>query len=348
MASLSTPVTLRVELQQQIPQAEISQNPIRVRLTHVPASVMEVQQVLQNELTQRLAASNGMEQLSVELDMTIEIYDQTQQQFVPFETLTQLGRNSRLSVSFADADALFPDHACLALPSRMYGFSIAADETFMINGREVKIREVGNSGKGTGLTTWDGSVVLAKYLEHKRRADIAGSRVVELGAGTGLAGISAALLGARQVLLSDLDYVVENLANNVHETLKLAASSGRPVESDISTLVLDWFSPPTDLGDIDFLLASDVVWVEELIPPLVATFDTLLRHSAVKTQILLSYQKRSVMSDRLLFSLLQRYNLVKTRVRTSDLHPAFRSSLIDVCILERNEGERSHEKAMVE
>ncbi|POM77220.1 Serine hydroxymethyltransferase, mitochondrial precursor, partial [Phytophthora palmivora] len=196
---------------------------------------------------------------------------------------------------------------------------------------------IGNSGKGTGLTTWDGSVVLAKYLEHQRRSDIAGSRVVELGAGTGLVGISAALLGARQVILTDLDYVVDNLARNAAETMKLAASTGRPVESDVSTRVLDWFNPPTDLGNIDLLLASDVVWVEELIPPLVATFDTMLRHSNVKTRILMSYQKRSIMSDRLLFSELERHNLIKTRIPATSLHPQFSTDRIDVWEIERGD-----------
>ncbi|KAF4318945.1 hypothetical protein JM18_006359 [Phytophthora kernoviae] len=200
---------------------------------------------------------------------------------------------------------------------------------FAIDGRVVHIGEVGNSGKGTGLTTWDGSVVLAKYLEHKRREDIAGSRIVELGSGTGLVGISAALLGAREVILTDLAYVVDNLAANAAETLKLAANADRPVESDVSTQVLDWFNPPKDLGDIDFLMASDVVWVEELIPPLVKTFDTLIRHSSVTTRVLMSYQIRSIVSDRLLFSELERHNLQKNRVPATSLHPDFSTDRID-------------------
>uniref|UniRef100_H3GLQ5 FAM86 N-terminal domain-containing protein n=1 Tax=Phytophthora ramorum TaxID=164328 RepID=H3GLQ5_PHYRM len=282
------------------------------------------------------------ERVAAELEMAIEVYDQKMQQFVLFKELQQLGRRSRLSVTFTNADDLFPDHTCLALPSRIFGFDAAEGGKFAIDGRVVHIEEVGNSGKGTGLTTWDGSVVLAKYIEHQRRDDVAGSRIVELGAGTGLVGISAALLGARQVILTDLDYVVDNLAKNVAETMKLAASEGKPVESDVSTQVLNWFDPPTDLGDIDFLLASDVVWVEELIPPLVATFDVLLRHSAVQTRILMSYQKRSIMSDRLLFSELERHSLVKTRVPAAALHPEFSTDRIDVWEIEWGAAERSN------
>ncbi|KAG3106884.1 hypothetical protein PC129_g4765 [Phytophthora cactorum] len=340
--SLSTVCSLATTRQQvfrneqQLGLPENLQDPMTLRLTDHPASLIELQEVLRQQLLERLSKNKASNQVATELGMKIEVYDQKQQQFALLEELSQLrGRRSRLSVTLTNADALLPGRTCLALPSRIFGFDVAAGDKFAIDGRVVYIGEVGNSGKGTGLTTWDGSVVLAKYLEHQRRSDITGSRVVELGAGTGLVGISAALLGARHVTLSDLAYVVDNLAKNVAETMKLAAIARRPIESDVSTQVLDWFNPPTDLGDIDFLLASDVVWVEELIPPLVGTFATLLRHSTVKTRILMSYQKRSIMSDRLLFSELERYNLVKTRVPAASLHPEFSTDRIDVWEIER-------------
>ncbi|KAF4038680.1 Lysine methyltransferase [Phytophthora infestans] len=344
MASTSQPLTLRVELQQRLGLPENLQDPMTMRLTNHPASLTELQEVLSQQLMERLVENRVSNQISNRLDMKIEVYDQKQQQFIQLEALSQLrGRRSRLSVTLTNVEALFPDQTCLALPSRIFGLDLSAGDKFAIDGRVVYIGEIGNSGKGTGLTTWDGSVVLAKYLEYQRRSNIAGSRVIELGAGTGLVGISAALLEARQVILSDLSYVVDNLAKNIAETMKLAENTGRPITSDVSTQVLDWFNPPTDLGDIDFLLASDVVWVEELIPPLVATFDTLLRHSSVKTRILMSYQKRSIMSDRLLFSELKRYNLVKTRVPAASLHPEFSTDRIDVWEIERGSvAERSN------
>ncbi|GMF18903.1 unnamed protein product [Phytophthora lilii] len=341
MASAPRPLTLRVELQQQLGLPETLQSAMTLRLAEPPASLAELQDVLRRHLTDRLAESGGSDHLVTDVEVTVEVYDQKQQQFAALEELSQLGRRSRLSVTLTNADKLFPDHTCLALPARIFGFDVAAGDKFTIDGRVVHIGEIGNSGKGTGFTTWDGSVVLAKYLEHQRWDDIVGARIVELGAGTGLVGISAALLGARQVVLTDLDYVVDNLAKNVAETMKLAASAGEPIECDISTRVLDWLSPPTDLGDIDFLLASDVVWVVELIPPLVATFDTLLRQSSVRTRVLMSYQKRSIVSDRLLFSELERRNLVKTRVPAASLHPEFSTDRIDVWEIERGAADRS-------
>ena len=54
---------------------------------------------------------------------------------------------------------------------------------------------------GTGLITWDGAIVLAKYLEIHPDA-VRNKNVLELGAGTGVAGMAAALLGAKNVLLT--------------------------------------------------------------------------------------------------------------------------------------------------
>ncbi|CEG42629.1 Putative N2,N2-dimethylguanosine tRNA methyltransferase [Plasmopara halstedii] len=337
MASGSHPLTLRVDLQQQLGLMDSVQGPMTLRLSNHPTSLIELHETLHRHLLERLSQLKDDElDRSKDWGMTIEVYDQKLQRFTPLDDLSQLGeRRSRVSITLTNANAVFPDHTCLALPSRSFGSDVSVSDYFKIDGRMVHIGEIGNSGKGTGLITWDGSVVLAKYLEHERRRDIAGSRVVELGAGTGLVGIAAALLGAKQVILSDLSYVIDNLAKNVAETKKLADAVGKPIQCDILTQELDWFNPPTDLKDIDFVLASDVVWIESLIPPLVKTFDTLLRHSNVKTRILLAYQKRSIISDRLLFSELERYNLTKTCIPTSKLDPNFSTDRIDIWEIER-------------
>lgn len=49
-----------------------------------------------------------------------------------------------------------------------------------------------------GCVVWDAAMVLAKYLElgHKRQSlDIHGKKIIELGAGTGIVGLCAAVLG---------------------------------------------------------------------------------------------------------------------------------------------------------
>jgi Lysine methyltransferase len=62
-------------------------------------------------------------------------------------------------------------------------------------------KELEEASLGTGLITWDGAIVLAKYIEI--HADtVRNKSVLEVGAGTGVAGTAAALLGAREILLT--------------------------------------------------------------------------------------------------------------------------------------------------
>ena len=75
--------------------------------------------------------------------------------------------------------------------------------------RELHIVQDPTSGD-LGLSIWDASVVLAKYVEHNknRMSKFVGRKVLELGAGIGgLCGIAFALLGASEVYLSDLPQV---------------------------------------------------------------------------------------------------------------------------------------------
>lgn len=316
-ASYNAQLTLRVDVQN---AAGRVQAPLTIR-TSTPTSIAHVHELLQSALANALNDDEDDNTHANAID--VEVYDARKDKFLPLHSLTQLAhRRARLNVILHNARS----GDCLALPSKIFDSS-----AFMIAGVPVHVGEVGNSGQGTGLTTWDGSVVLAKYLEHARVESVRGKRVLELGAGTGLVGLSAALLGAQEVVLTDLAYTMDNLARNVAQTLSDDIDRSR-----VSTRVLDWFDPPTDLGSFDVVLASDVVWVEELIPPLVATFATVLRHSVASAKVLMAHQHRSVVSDALLFAELERHGLVKQRVSPRDLHPQFTSERIDVWEISRS------------
>ena len=91
-------------------------------------------------------------------------------------------------------------------------------------------------------------------------------QVLELGAGTGLAGSAAASLGAAHVLLTDLAYTLGNLRATVAR-LPLASPLRAP---DVA--LLDWndptsLPPPTPAWDV--VLAADCIWLDHLVPVMI-------------------------------------------------------------------------------
>ena len=68
----------------------------------------------------------------------------------------------------------------------------------------------------TKRTVCDAAVVIAKCME-KNHHEMQSKRVLELGAGTGLAGLAAAALGAL-VDISDLGYCIPSIATNIQHT----------------------------------------------------------------------------------------------------------------------------------
>lgn len=90
-------------------------------------------------------------------------------------------------------------------------------------GRKIVIRQEfdKNGSRSTGSAVWEGDVVLTKYMAQELpNGYFEGKRVVELGAGTGLGGMVAVLLGAAHVDVTDGDDRVLDLARrNVEANL---------------------------------------------------------------------------------------------------------------------------------
>jgi hypothetical protein len=143
-----------------------------------------------------------------------------------------------------------PTGEILLLPGKRFPFNFSSG--FEVGGRTVVVHERPNTGLGTGLTVWDGAVVLAKYLEHALTGTVAGAgagqlrgaKVVEVGAGTGLVGLAAAALGAREVWLTDLGYCLGNL----HECVSANAAWAGDV---VHVAELDWYEIKSINSDIE-------------------------------------------------------------------------------------------------
>ncbi|KAI2506564.1 lysine methyltransferase [Fragilaria crotonensis] len=143
-------------------------------------------------------------------------------------------------------------------------------------------------GAGTGLNVWDGAILLAKYLELNPEV-VKGNCVLELGAGCGVVGIAACMLGAERAILTDLPYAMELMKANV------AKNEASVKAADCR--VCDWCTPPEfHVGDTwtlcNVLLIADCVWIDELVEPLLNTISSFLDSSHGVVKAIVSYQRR--------------------------------------------------------
>ena len=134
---------------------------------------------------------------------------------------------------------------------------------------------------GTGSTVWRGGDALARALavDDALRGAIEGKRVVELGSGTGVAGLACAALGARAVALTDLPERVALLRRNA------ARNRGHTVGCDVAARPLAWgdrFGALALAADgVDVVVAADVCYRADAVAPLAASIACLMERAAV-------------------------------------------------------------------
>lgn len=171
------------------------------------------------------------------------------------------------------------------------------DEGIVVGGQRVRIVEEGSQGRGTAWCVWDGSIVLVRYLEADPGAIPKGlCRILELGAGTGLAGICTAVLFPEAlVCMTDIDEALPALRTNVD-------MNGSHVGHRVSVDACDWTRPNESIVSErwDIVLATDVVWLEELVDPFIDTLDRITKKNP-ECRILMSYQSRTRRVDDMLF-----------------------------------------------
>ncbi|XP_040992388.1 protein N-lysine methyltransferase METTL21A [Juglans microcarpa x Juglans regia] len=175
--------------------------------------------------------------------------------------------------------------------------------TFSMNlevlGHELQFYQDPNS-KHLGTTVWDASLVFVKFLEKNCRkgrfcpSKLKGKRVLELGAGCGVAGFGMALLGCHVVATDQIEVLpllMRNVERNTSRILQM--NPGSDSFGSIQVAELDWgnkdhiraVDPP-----FDYIIGTDVVYAEHLLEPLLQTIFAL---SGPKTTILLGYEIRS-------------------------------------------------------
>ncbi|KZV65514.1 S-adenosyl-L-methionine-dependent methyltransferase [Peniophora sp. CONT] len=155
-----------------------------------------------------------------------------------------------------------------------------------------------DAGPGCGGITWPAGEVLTRYLARRGPDALAGTRVLELGSGTGLVGLLAGALGAR-VYITDQAPLLATMEKNIALNSMIAPN--------VSAVELNWGEPlSAELsGPYDLILAADCVYFEPAFPLLVQTLCDLLPPT-VKTETFFCYKKRRK-ADKRFFTLLKRY-----------------------------------------
>ena len=133
----------------------------------------------------------------------------------------------------------------------------------------------GEDPLGTGSTVWRGAD-LATLPE--LRGFVEGRHILELGAGTGIAGLACAALGAKAIVLTDRPDLVPLLDRNRKRNAWVETIGG----CKVSVAPLTWPASIRDLaalladGPLDCVIGADVVYHQDHVKPLAETLLGLL------------------------------------------------------------------------
>ncbi|XAR72601.1 Calmodulin-lysine N-methyltransferase [Bertholletia excelsa] len=194
-----------------------------------------------------------------------------------------------------------------------------------------------NGSIHVGTSVWPCSLVLVKFAERWASAtadnpyaallDFRNKRAIELGAGCGVAAMGLHLLGLHNIIVSDIAPVMPALRHNLKRNKPVLGKT-------LKTAQLYWnnsdqikaLGPPFDL-----VIATDVVYIEESVGPLVSAMEALVGDAGV---VLLGYQLRSPEAHQLFWELCGRVFDVE-KVRHEHLHPDYAYEETDVYILRK-------------
>jgi predicted nicotinamide N-methyase len=171
----------------------------------------------------------------------------------------------------------------------------------------------------TSQKVWDSAELAVKFLEEHASDLILDKRVLELGSGTGFVGLACAALGASKVVLTDTAAVIDYCTRPNAEANKSLLH--------VSCEVLDWIEFERSVGasfscQCDVVVASDCVWLVELMRPFVVTVAGLLKRSPGSVCVLAQTERSK--DDSTVFSstsqLLSLLNEVGLHVQAIDNH----------------------------
>ncbi|XP_051161370.1 protein N-lysine methyltransferase METTL21D-like [Leptopilina boulardi] len=175
---------------------------------------------------------------------------------------------------------------------------------------------------------WDAAIVLAKFIDFTCRDKnwLLGKNVLELGAGLGCVGMTAACFGAK-VLMTDLENAMPALNKNV----KLNEIHWLKSNGLVKTEVFEWGKElPKDFIP-EIVLVTDCVYYEESTKPLLETLKSLCNIEG--TYILMTQEQRDTPIQIKVWNNFKKALKENFNVKAIPLeyqHPVYSSSDIDL------------------
>jgi len=221
----------------------------------------------------------------------------------------------------------------------------------LTTGVTLRLAQDPNSGN-LGLTVWDASIVLAAWLDRNSggktefgRARVTGKRAIDLGSGTGAAGLALALLGA-DVTLTDVAGVVPLLRTNADANLGPAARRDLPggprSAGSVAVAEYDWLRPNTwapllSAGPADIVLMCDCVYKEAMVGPLLAAVLALCGPGGRKTTVVCVNEFRSASVHEAWTAAFSQHFTWRKAPRAR-MHPVYQHPAINILIMKRRSG----------
>jgi|LauGreDrversion4_2_1035121.scaffolds.fasta_scaffold16471_4 predicted RNA methylase len=191
----------------------------------------------------------------------------------------------------------------------------------------VKVCQTPESEYGLGSTVWDAALVLCAFLESTQgRELIKGSRVVELGSGTGIVSIVADKLGAISTLATDLPECIPFIRQNI----------GMNVDCACRAVCLDWKSREMEsvTAEVDWVLCADCVYLADTVDDLVATILAINPKRGVIVSNEAREHENNAEAERKFIKALYSQGYVGKAVHPEVLKPEWRCNDIHVVVFE--------------
>ena len=185
-------------------------------------------------------------------------------------------------------------------------------ETFTISGKPVSVFGLDNyQGSHLGQdptvsSVWMSSLVMSKILEERAaRGQVQDRKIVEIGAGLGVASLMAWRLGCTNITVTDGDDTVVTLIQINAAAVHMESDEGDTWDADVSSLPLvvheyRYGQNPDFLGGpFDLVLCSDLIYLkisDEMMGDLVASCKLLVR---ARGEVLMAHAIRQASQEQL-------------------------------------------------